>query len=104
MPETAPPTVDDLLDYLALTEATYPLDQAQDAYDAAFDAQFARCVTSPYTSALSEALLRRGQRILAARGAALGITDLGQFGSTPLLRWDALIDELEANYLKGGFA
>lgn len=104
MPETSPPTVDDLLDYLALDQATYPLDQAQDAYDAALDAQYARCDVTTYTSALAEALLRRGQRILAARGAALGITDLGQFGSTPLLRWDALIDELEANYLRGGFA
>ena len=104
MPETAQPTVEDLLEYLALDGDNYPLDQAQDAYDAAVDAQYARCVTSPYTTALGEALMRRGQRILAARGAALGVTDLGQFGSQPLLRWDAMIDELEADYRKGGFA
>jgi hypothetical protein len=104
MPETALPTVDDLLEYLALDAANYPLEQAQAAYDAALDAQFARCVTDPYTSSLAEALLRRGQRVLAARGAALGVTDLGQFGAQPLLRWDAMIDELEADYRKGGFA
>lgn len=104
MPVTSPPTVDDLADYLALADAPYPVDQLQAAYDAATDEQAARCVVDPYTSALGEALLRRAAAILAARGAPLGVNDLGQFGSTPLMRWDPKVDTLEADHLKGSFA
>ena len=100
-----PPTADDLLDYLNLTGANYPIEDAQDALEVASDLQAARCVTDPYLSPLREAALRRAARTLAVRGALLGFTDLGDFGGpVAVQRWDAQIEGLEADYRIGSFA
>lgn len=101
-----PPTVDDLLDYLALTGANYPLEQAQEALDAASEMQADMCVMDPYEPPLREAALRRAARLLVGRGAPLGVSDQAQYGAgaVPLLRWDAHIEELEREYRRGGFA
>ena len=99
-----PPTVDDLLEYLALTGANYPTEQAQEALDSALQMQAARCVNDPYEPPLREAALRRAARILVGRGAPLGQMDLGEYGASPLIGWDAHIEELEADYRLGAFA
>lgn len=105
MPEAAPPTAEDLLDWLKLTGANYDLQDAQEAIDTATDNQFERCDLSVFTDALREARLRRAARILAGRGAPQGVIDLGPMGgAVPIARWDALIEENEMPYRKGGFA
>jgi len=98
-----PPTAADLGEYLALTGASYPTDQLQEAIDSALVMQQDACVIEPYTPPLREAALRRAARLLAGRGAPLGAMDLGEFGSSPLVRWDAHIEEFEKNYRLGGF-
>ena len=97
------PTADDLAEYLALTGASYPPEQLEEAIDSALVMQEDACVVDPYTAPLREAALRRGARLLAGRGAPLGAMDLGEFGSSPLVRWDAHIEEFEKNYRRGGF-
>lgn len=87
-----------------MTGANYPIEQAQEAIDSALQMQADRCVNDPYEPPLREAALRRGARILAGRGAPLGQMDLGEYGASPLMRWDAHIEELEAEYRRGGFA
>jgi hypothetical protein len=98
------PTVSDLLDYLALTGANYPVEQAQQALDVAADEIDHLCVTEPYEAPLREAVLRRAQAVLTARGAPLGTLDGGAFGLSPMLRYDPEIGKLVANYLRGNFA
>jgi len=90
------PTVEELLAYLDLTGDAYPPEQAQDALDAALEVQATVCRTDPYTVSLANAALRRAARSLAARGAPLGALDTGQFGQSPLPRWDAEIEAFEA--------
>lgn len=99
-----PPTPEDLQEYLALSGAQFPLDQVTEANATALEMQADRCDVSQYESPLREAALRRGARILMGRGAALGTMDLGEYGQTPLMRWDAFIEEQEAEYRLGGFA
>ena len=98
------PDVSDLREYLGLENNPYPDEQLGSALDAALEMQRDRCVWDLYEAPLYEAALRRAARILAARGAPLGMMDLGEFGSTPLVRWDTQIEELEAEYRRGGFA
>lgn len=98
------PTAPDLLAYLSLTGENYPVEQAQEAIDVALFSQASVCVVDPYTPPLREAALRRGARILSARGAPLGAMDLGEYGASPLIRWDALIEEHEAAYRTGAFS
>lgn len=99
------PTADDLLDYLALTGSNYPIAEAQTAIDLAGQLQAERCEMLPYSEDHREAHLRRAARSLAARGALLGYTDLGSFGGpVAVQRWDAAIEEYEANWRLGGFA
>lgn len=90
-----PPTVDDLAGYLQMAA---PTEDLADALEAALEAQAARCVTEPYTRGLYRAAMRRAARELAARGAPLGALDLGPMGSSPIARWDAVIEDLEAPY------
>ena len=101
---TPAPTVADLLAYTQLDGANYDTDQAERALAAAMDVQASQCVVEPYTEALFEAALRRAASILAGRGAPLGQLDSGPFGSTPLIRFDAHIERLEADYRLGHFA
>lgn len=90
------PTVPDLARYLK-TDRVDPEDLS-DALETALEQQALRCVTVPYTASLAEAAKRRAARILAARGAPLGALDLGPLGSSPLIRYDALIEENEGPY------
>lgn len=98
------PTVQDLLDYLGLTTSNYDQVQAQEALTAALDVQQSLCNVDPYEQSLREAALRRAAAILAGRGAPLGTVDQGPFGTTNLLRYDAHIERLEADYRFGEFA
>jgi len=99
-----PPTVDDLLAYLGLSGAQYPSEEAQAALDAAMTEVESLCVTDPFEAPLREAVLRRSQAILTARGAPLGMLDGGTFGLSPMLRYDTELNRLVSGYLKGGFA
>lgn len=100
-----PPTAEDLLDWLGLTASNYSLQDAEDAVATAVEEQAARCIIDPYTSSLREAALRRGARVLAGRGAPQGVINLGPMGGPmPIVRWDALIEEMEADYRRGGFS
>lgn len=103
MPAPVPPTRADLLAYLGTGyhDPGAPLD---DALAAAIESQASRCVVDPYTSSLRQACLRRAASILAAANAPLGVTDLGDYGTTPIPRWDAITQSLEAPYLRPGFA
>lgn len=101
---TPVPDVSDLLAYLSLTGANYDTAQAQAALDAAVETQAQVCVVEPFTAALAEAVLRRAQAILTARGAPLGQIDTGDFGVSTMLRYDPKIGELEAAYVRGAFA
>jgi hypothetical protein len=97
-----PPTLSDLYVWLSVPptdDQTYG-----DALAAALEQQQARCECDPYTVGLRLGALRRAARILAARGAPLGVQDLGDFGSAAIMRWDALIQEAEADRLRGPFA
>lgn len=96
------PTVDDLLDYAGIS--TYDRDEAQSVLDAVLSAQAARCVTSPYVAPLRLAALRHATAVLTAKGAPLGVQDLGTFGGVTLPRFDSVVEDLEANYLRGAFA
>lgn len=100
----AAPTVTDLLDYLALDNQNYDTAQAQSALAAALEIQSSLCVVAPYTAALHEAALRRAAALLSGRGAPLGQVDAGAFGQFPLIRYDAHIERLEADYRIGHFA
>lgn len=97
------PTRDDLLAYLGSGYAD-PGQALDDALSAAVAAQEARCVVDPYTDPLRTAALRRAAAILAAANAPLGVTDLGEFGSAPIPRWDTITATLEAPYLRPTFA
>ena len=98
------PDVAALLAYLQLDENNYDTADAQDALDAALEVQASLCVVDPYTTALAQAALRRAAALLTAKGAPLGQVDSGAFGSMPLIRYDAMIERLEAHYRKGPFA
>lgn len=98
------PVVADLLDYMGLDVNNYDPGQAQEALDAALDTQKFQCVVDPYEAPLREAALRRAAAILTGRGAPLGTIDAGAFGTTPLIRFDAHIERLEAQYRLGHFA
>jgi len=98
------PTRDDLIAYLGTgyVDPGQPLD---DALSAAIASQESRCVIDPYTDPLRTACLRRAAAILAATNAPLGITDLGDLGSSLTIpRWDAITESLEAPYLRPRFA
>lgn len=101
---TAPPTRDDVIAYLGTgyVDPGTPLD---DALAAAIEGQAERCVVDPYGSALYTAALRRTAAILAATNAPLGVTDLGDLGSSITIpRWDTITESLEAPYLRPRFA
>lgn len=97
------PTRTDLLSYLG-SGYVDPGQALDDALAAAIEAQAARCVVDPYTDPLRTACLRRAAAILAATNAPLGVTDLGEFGSAPIPRWDTITATLEAPYLRPTFA
>lgn len=97
--EVAPPTGEDLAEWLNLDPAT---DGLSEAMSAALEAQAARCVVSPYLEPLRVAALRRAAREWHSRSMPLGFTDNGEFGLARVGR-DWLIAELEADYLRGGF-
>jgi hypothetical protein len=97
------PVVGDLLAFLNL-DPGYDPDAAAEALAAALDLQRARCEVVPYCAPLREAALRRAAKILVARSAPLGQVDGGDFGAMFLPRWDALVEELEADYRQGSFA
>jgi hypothetical protein len=101
---TEPPTRDAVLAYLGpgYVDPGTPLD---DALAAAIESQAERCVVDPYGSSLYTAVLRRAAAILAATNAPLGVTDLGDLGSSITIpRWDAITESLEAPYLRPRFA
>jgi hypothetical protein len=98
------PDVAALLDYLGLDTSNYDQAQAQEALIAALDVQAQMCEVDPYEQPLREAALRRAAAILSGRGAPLGTIDSGAFGTTPLVRFDAHIENLERNYRLGEFA
>jgi glycosyltransferase A (GT-A) superfamily protein (DUF2064 family) len=100
----APPTRQDLFDWLGTTDPGAPGDVYDLALEQALEGQRARCVIGPYTPALHGAALRRAARFLAAKGMSLGAFDSGDFGTMYLPRWDAQIEELEMHYRRGGFA
>jgi hypothetical protein len=97
------PTRSDLLAYLGTGYAD-PGTALDEALAAAIAAQESRCVVDPYTAPLRTACLRRAAAILAAANAPLGVTDLGEFGSAPIPRWDTITATLEAPYLRPAFA
>jgi hypothetical protein len=81
--------------------------QAGDVYDmalaVALEEQEAACKWTIYTASLHGACLRRAARWLAIRGHSLGtISALDMQAFIP--RWDAGIEEAEANSRRGGFA
>lgn len=95
------PTAADLAEWMKAPAATPDMELA---LAAALEAQAAACWTAPYTAGLKIAAMRRAQRILAARAAPLGSLDLGEFGATPIPRWDADVETNESPYRRGGFA
>lgn len=95
-----PPTTADLAAYIK-TDRVSEADLAG-ALASALESQAKRCYVDPYNNDLYEAALRRAARILAARGAPLGALDLGPMGSSPLVRYDAVIEELEGPDRKPG--
>jgi len=97
-----PPAVADLLDYM--DDPPIAAADAQEALDAAIDMQAAACVVEPYTQSLRYAALRRAEGLLTARSAPLGQVDMGAFGSMPLIRFDAKVEQLEADHRRGNFA
>lgn len=101
---STPPDVADLLAHTSLTGANYSEAEAQAALDAASTEIEHLCVVQPYEAPLREATLRRATTILTARGAPLSQLDLGQFGMSPLLRYDPELGKLLAPYLRGAFA
>lgn len=71
--------------------------------DACAGDQAQRCVwTEPYPDALSQALLRRIQREVAARNLPLGMVglDAAEYGPQRLPFLDALVEEHERGYRK----
>ena len=96
------PTVEDLLDYMGNPPITTA--EAEAALDAALQQQAALCVVDPYTVSLRYAALRRAEGLLTARSAPLGQVDMGAFGAYPLIRFDAKVEQLEADYRLGAFA
>jgi len=98
----AAPTVADLLAYM--NDPPIDTADAQEALDAALDQQAAVCVVDPYTASLRYAAMRRAEGLLTARSAPLGQVDMGAFGAMPLIRFDAKVEQLEADYRKGPFA
>jgi len=95
-----PPTTVDLAKYIKTDRVSE--DDLGAALSSALGAQAKRCYVDYYSPELFEAALRRAARILAARGAPLGALDLGPMGSSPLVRFDAVIEELEGPDRKPG--
>ncbi len=102
---TAPPTAADLRSWLEIAARDDVADELIDlAVSVATEEQSQRCEILSYSPALFYACLRRAGRVLAAKSAPLGRTDLGELGQPAILRWDAEIDAAEAPYRRGGFA
>ncbi len=62
------------------------------------------CDYAGYSARLHYACLRRAGRILAAKGAELGVVVFGDLGTSTLSRWDAEIEQAERAYRRGRFA
>lgn len=105
---TTPPFVGrpsraDLFAWLGQSDMGDPGDEYDLALDVALEQQAVRCDVTWYGPALHGAALRRAARWLAMRGhslGALGNADLVAY----VPRWDAGIEEAEADYRWGGFA
>jgi len=100
--DAAIPTVADLLAYMG--DPPISTADAAEALTAALDQQAGACVVDPYTQELRYAAMRRAEALLTARSAPLGQVDMGAFGTFPLIRWDAKVEQLESDYRKGPFA
>lgn len=100
---TALPTRADLFAWVGAVDTG----QAGDVYDMALgiaeEKQAAACTWVDYTTSLHGAALRRAARWLAIKGHSLGTISALDM-QTFIPRWDAGIEEAEADYRRGGFA
>lgn len=87
--------------YIAVPATVLSDEDLQRMIDAADADQTARCtIPDPYPAALSQALLRRVQREVAARNLPLGMVglDASEYGPERLPYYDALVEEHERAY------
>lgn len=99
------PASADVAAYLSITnpdEAT--LAEISVSVAVAVAEQAARCDVSDYSVDLWQAARRRAARDLAARGAVLGLVDIGELGAVRMSGWDARIEALEAPYRRAALA
>lgn len=97
------PTLPELRQRLQLPESVVTDDELTDILASCRDAQDADCDTTTRTEALDLALIRRVGRDVAARSLPLGSQDT-EYGQAYIPRWDPILQELEAPYLRGGFS
>lgn len=99
------PASTDVAAYLQLTDPSLDvLAEITVSLETAVEAQAARCDVTDYTRSLWQACRRRAARDLAARGAVLGMVDMGDLGAVRISGWDAQIEALEGPYRRAGLA
>lgn len=99
------PTAADVAAYLQLVDPTPEvLAEVTVSLEVAVEAQQARCDVGDYTRSLWQACRRRAARDLAARGAVLGVVDMGEMGAVRVSSWDATIEVLEGPYRRAAIA
>lgn len=99
------PTGADVAAYLQLSNPDpATLDEIEISLEVAIEQQQARCDVADYSRALWQACRRRAARDLAARGAVLGLVDIGELGAVRMASWDAQIEALEGPYRLGAIA
>lgn len=99
------PTAEDVAAYLQLAAPdAATLAEIGVSLQVAIEQQAARCDVADYTMSLWQACRRRAARDLAARGAVLGLVDVGDLGAVRMSSWDAHIEALEGPYRLGAIA
>jgi hypothetical protein len=92
----APPTVEDARAWIDTPATVVDDEQLQTVLDAELALQAKLCTVEPWSPALTQALLRRVGREVAAMALPLGvIAPDGEFGGANLPRFDAEIERLE---------
>ena len=104
MAHNLPPNRAELLAWLGVADPGTSPDDYDLALTGALAEQAADCDVTVYSEPLHHAALRRAARILAGKGMSLGVFDQGDFGTSYLPRFDALIDAAEMDHRLGGFA
>jgi hypothetical protein len=94
--EYAPPTLEDVRDWIGVPETTISDEQLQTVLDSEEGAQAQLCRIDPWAPQLTNALYRRVARVVAAMALPLGVIGSdSEFGGANLPRYDAEIERIE---------